>query len=364
MIGEKNINTFFEELLKSDNITDISFNGKDIFVQDNKIGRYKIDHNYSLTDVENYIKQLTYSNNEQFNDENPILDTEYPNLRINAIHKSISPYGITTSLRSSKATLKIDRYNKEIAPQELFLFLEACIKAKLNIIISGITGSGKTELQKYLVGYIDNHEKIVMIEDTLDTHIKEIYPNKDIFSWQTNNKIDKNITFDDLIKASLRNNPDWIIISETRGSEAYSMLKSILSGHNIITTIHSNDCKGSIERIVHLCKENNNLDQYLLGNMASDLFDIGIHLNQELTSDGIKRMIVEVVEYCGYNNRGAVINKLFSRSNKVKKEYTNFQYEEEFEYGKVSKKLFDKLARKKVLSENVNIFLKEEYYER
>lgn len=291
MDDKKNVNIFFGELLQRENITDISFNGTDIYVQDNKVGRYKVDNNYNKEDIENYIKQLTYSNNEQFNDENPILDTEHPNLRINAVHKSISPYGITASLRSSKATLKIDKYNKEIAPPELFSFLEACIKAKLNIIISGITGSGKTELQKYLVGYINNFEKIVMIEDTLDTHIKEIYKEKDIFSWQTNNKIENPISFNDLIKAGLRNNPDWIIISETRGSEAYSMLKSILIGHSIITTIHSNDCKGSIERVIHLCKEHNNLDQFLLGSMATDLFDIGIHLNQELTPTGIKRTL-------------------------------------------------------------------------
>ena len=119
----------------------------------------------------------------------------------------------------------------------IFALLKASIKSGANVIISGKTGSGKTEMQKYLVGFIEENEKIIIMEDTLDTHLKEIYPNKDILSWQINTKLDKPILFNDLIKAGLRNNPNWIIISETRGSEAYSMLKSCLSGHHIITTI-------------------------------------------------------------------------------------------------------------------------------
>lgn len=363
MNEKKLINCFFDELLKNESITDISFNGTNFYVQDNKIGRYKLDCDFDKEDIENYIKQMTYSNNEQFNDENPILDTEYPNIRINAVHKSISSYGMTTSLRSSKPTL-IENFDKEMAPKELFSFLDACIKAKLNIIISGITGSGKTELQKYLVGSIKDNEKIIIIEDTLDTHIKEIYKDKDIFSWKTNTKLEKEITFDDLIKAGLRNNPDWIIISETRGREAYSMLKSILSGHNIITTIHSNDCKSSIERIIHLSKEHNNLDQTLIGNMATDLFDIGIHLNQEETKSGVKRGIVEVVEYTGYDEKGAVVNPLFSITSLVKKENNDYSYTDNFNYGKISEKLFNKFSRKKALNKNIEMFIKEEYYEK
>lgn len=58
-----------------------------------------------------------------------------------------------------------------------------------------------------------------------------------------------------------------------------------------------------LKRIIHLSKEHNNLDQSLIGNMATDLFDIGIHLNQEETKDGVKRAIVEVVEYIGYDEK-------------------------------------------------------------
>jgi len=358
------MNEIIEELMVDPSVTDISFNGKEIWVQHNQKGRYRIEHDIQKEDVENYIKQLTYSNNEEFNDENPILDTEYPNLRVNAIHKSVAPYGNTLSLRLSKPSLKINNYDKEIAPKVLFDFLETCIKANLNILISGKTGSGKTELQKYLTGFINDKEKIVLIEDTLDTHIKNIYPKKDILSWQINKKLEQPILFDDLIKAALRNNPDWIIISETRGSEAYDMLKSILSGHKIITTIHSNNCKNSVERLIHMCKEKYQLDQKLLGSMISELFDIGIHLSHTVDDKGIKRFIVEVVEYVSYDNFGAKVNPIFKRNEIVKNDNGIISYDSNYVYGKITKDLFTKMAMNHALTDKVNRFVKEEYYEK
>lgn len=356
-------NDILKKYFKDKNITDISFNGKEIYVQDNVKGRYKIKESVDASDVEKYIKQITYQNNQQFNDEQPILDTEFPNLRINAVHKTLSPYGITASWRSSVPTLKITNYDSKVAPKSVFSLLEACIKSSCNVIISGKTGSGKTEMQKYLVGFIKYNEKIIIMEDTLDTHLKEIYPNKDILSWQINTKLDKPILFNDLIKAGLRNNPDWIIISETRGSEAYSMLKSCLSGHHIITTIHSNNAKSNVERIIHMCKEEYNLDQNLLGNMICDNFDIGIHLDHYIDELGVKRFVSEVVEYVSYGRGGTVINPLFTRTTTITKRNGRFFYDVSYKYGKMTQRLFDKLASAKVLNSEVERFIKEEYYE-
>ena len=352
-----------EKYFSNKNITDISLNGKEIYVQDNKKGRYKIPEEISPNDVEKYIKQITYQNNQQFNDEQPILDTEFPNLRINAVHKTISPYGITASWRSSVPSLKINNYDSKIAPKVVFSLLEACVKSSCNILISGKTGSGKTEMQKYLVGFIPENEKVIIMEDTLDTHLKEIYPNKDILSWQINTKLEHPILFNDLIKAGLRNNPDWIIISETRGSEAYSMLKSCLSGHHIITTIHSNNAKSNVERIIHMCKEEYNLDQNLLGNMICDNFDIGIHLDHYIDEFGVKRFVSEVVEYVSYGKNGTIINPLFSRVTSITKRNGRFFYDTSYKYGKITERLFNKLASAKVLNNEIEKFIKEEYYE-
>lgn len=357
---EEILNKYFQD----HNITDISFNGKDLYIQDNIKGRYKSKECVPAKTVEQYIKQISYENNRQFNDEFPILDTEFPNLRINAIHNSISPYGVTVSWRSSTPTLKIKDYDNTVAPMCVFSLLESCIKAKCNVIISGKTGSGKTELQKYLVGFIDNNDKIIIMEDTLDTHLKEIYRAKDIFSWQINQKLEKPIMFDDLIKAGLRNNPDWIILSETRGSEAYTMLKSALSGHHIITTIHSDNAKNNVERLIHLCKEDFNLDQVLLGSMICDNFDLGIHLDYFIDSDGVKRFISQIVEYVSYDKYGTVINPLFTRQVITTKKGNKFEYQLNYQYGKISKRLFEKMANSMVLNSNIEKFVNEEYYEK
>ena len=140
------------------------------------------------------------------------------------------------------------------------------------------------------------------------------------------------------------------------------MLKSCLSGHHIITTLHSMDAKSNVERLIHMCKEKYDLDQQLLGSMICDNFDIGIHLDYEIDSDGVKRYISEVVEYVKYGENGTVINQLFKRVVKIKKIGGSYKYDVGYEYGKMSKKLFDKLANEKAINPLIDRFVKEEYY--
>lgn len=356
-------NEVLKKLLKDKNVTDISFNGTSVYYQDNEKGRVKFEGDIDVSSVFNYIKQLANESNEEFNDEFPILDAEEPNLRINAVHQSIAPGNITLSLRSSKPELKIKHYDDAIAPKEVFKLLNTCVRAKSNILISGITGSGKTELQKYLVGSIRKTDKIVLIEDTMDSHIKEIYPEKDIFSWKSNEKLSRPIDFDTLIKAGLRNNPDWMIISESRGSEAYSMLKSALSGHHIITTLHSNNASSNVERLIHMCKEKYDLDQKLLGSMICENFELGIQVDYEITEKGVHRYISEIVEYIKYGNNGVVVNKLFSREQRVEKIEDEYKYYVEYKYGKMSRKLFEKIRNEKLINKNIEIFIDENMYD-
>lgn len=329
-------------------------------MQDNEKGRYKADKSVEQLIVDNFLKQLTYESNKEFTFEEPILNLDYKNIRINAIHHSLSPYGTTASFRRSLPELKLKGKVDKLAPKKIFDLLDACIKSKCNILISGKTGSGKTELQKFLVQYIEDSEKIILIEDVLDTHLKEIYPEKDIFNWKVNESIDKPIDFEELIKAGLRNNPTWILISEVRGAESYQMIKSGLSGHNIITTLHSINASSNIERLIHLCKEKYNLDQVLLGKIIADVFDIGIHLDYE-TSNGIERFIVEIVEYESYSEKGTKVNTLFKKEIKVNKVGKEYVYSPTYFYGKISRKLFNKLVNSKSLMEEIQDFVKEEY---
>lgn len=360
-------------ILKDKDVTDVSYNGQDVYVQHNKKGRYKFSSAVSNTTIENFVKDVANPLNEYFNVEHPILDCEIPDiysptqkavLRLNAVHESISPYGNTAAIRITQPELRLTRDDRVFASEQIFDLIETMIRGNLNILISGRTGSGKTELQKYLVGNIRDAETIVLIEDTKDTDLKDLYPKKNISSWITNNKIEPSIDFDTLIRASLRNNPDWIIISETRGSEAYSMIKSGLSGHKIITTLHSDSAESNIDRLIHMCKEKYDLDQKLLGKMITNVFDIGIHIDYDITTSGTKRYICEIVEYRDYTDRGVVTNPIFTlKLQPVKQKDGTLKYERVGINGKISKELFDKLAKKKVLSNNIEQFIEEDYYE-
>lgn len=363
-----------KEILKDEDVTDISFNGKGIFIQNNKKGRYHFSDLVSERTVESFIKDNTNSLNLPFSVEDPIVDCEIKDiytpqhdkvLRLNAVQESISPYGNTLSLRITQPKLRLTEGDDKFAPKEVFKLLEAMIRGNLNMLISGRTGSGKTELQKFLIKNIRDVETIVLIEDTKDTNLKGLYPEKNITSWITNPGIKRPIDFDVLIKASLRNNPDWIIISETRGSEAYSMIKSGLSGHKIITTLHSDSAETNIDRLIHMCKEKYDLDQLLLGQMITSVFDIGVHIDYDVTEDGIIRYVCEIVEYNGYNELGADVNKIFEVAlQPVKNQNGELTYQRVYKYGKISQELFSKLAKKKVLTPEISKFIKEDYYEK
>ncbi|MBS3199006.1 CpaF/VirB11 family protein [Turicibacter bilis] len=299
--------SFLEDILSNENVTDISYNGKDIYVQDNTKGRYKYHQTFTEEEVDILINKISNSINRECNASYPVLDAEYPRLRVNATAKTIAPYGRTFSLRSVRPRLAFDPKKVAYTPQEIFDLLGALVQSKANFVVSGITGSGKTELQKWLIGQIPDNQKIITSEDTLEMFLKELFPKKDIMSYRTTNSF----THTDVVKLALRNNPDWIIIAETRGSEAYSLIKAGQTGHHVITTLHSMSADQSVDRFIHMCKEEYDLDTLLLGKLISNVFSIGIHLEQEVTDQGVQRYISQIVQYENYDQNGVIFSPLY-----------------------------------------------------
>lgn len=298
---------FLEDILSNENVTDISFNGKDIYVQDNIKGRYKYHQTFTEEEVDILINKISNSINRECNASHPVLDAEYPRLRVNATAKTIAPYGRTFSLRSVRPRLAFDPKKVAYTPQLIFDLLGALVQSKANFVVSGITGSGKTELQKWLIGQIPNNQKIISSEDTLEMFLKDLFPEKDVMSFRTTH----HITHTDIVTLALRNNPDWIIIAETRGSEAYSLIKAGQTGHNVITTLHSMSADQSVDRFIHMCKEEYDLDTLLLGKLISNVFSIGIHLEQEITDQGVQRFISQIVQYEDYSQNGVIYSPLY-----------------------------------------------------
>lgn len=310
--------SFLSPYLNDEHITDVSYNGKEMFVQHNKNGRYKAEYQPSHDEVLSLGKRIADIQGKEFTDSEPILDTEIAFFRVNFIHHAVSPAGCTFAIRVSKPKLAIQDLTL-LANEDVAQLLNVLIQAEMNTIISGRTGSGKTELQKLLVGFIQDSKKITLIEDTMDSHIKALYPEKDVNSWRTltDSTRENKITYNDLIKAGLRNNPDWMIIAETRGSEAYDMLESALTDHSIITTIHAKRAEAIPSRLISMIGQKYNINEFLLGKDIANTLRIGIYMSIEETNEGLRRFIREIVEFTDFNEEGIQYIPLYQ----VKSEY-------------------------------------------
>lgn len=293
------IETSFLKNAFTSTTTDVYYNGKDIFAQDNYKGRFNLNIKVSEMEVYELIKKIANYMLKNFSTQNPVLDVAFGNYRLSAVHPSLARFEnkkVTTfSLRKISPTLKIKENDQYLAPIEVQVLLKILIQCYQSIIISGTTGSGKTELQKFLVSYMHENDRIILIEESYETYLKEIYPSMDITSWIIN----QNSNLSQLIKLALRNNPDWIIVAETRGNEAYDMINSVLTGHPIITTIHSEGAKHNLSRIVQMCKKDIEFDEKIMTQTIAKNLKIGVHI--EKIYDENKKMFIrrisEIVEY-------------------------------------------------------------------
>jgi len=306
-----------DEIMDDPTITDISYNGKSLWVQSNLYGRYLYKRQIGKEEAYIITEKIAMQAQKQFNIVNPILDVEYETIRINAIHETISPEGRSFSIRILKIENKITEFNYP-APDKVFRFLMEMMKKRSNIIISGQTGSGKSELQKYLINSIPKNDKIVVISDNNELKLNKIYPEKDIYTWvvRVENFSQTNIDFSDLIKPALRYNPEWLIISESRGKESFDMINAATTGHNIITTLHASSAKDIPLRLLNMCTEKNtNINEKTLLKNIYNIIDLGIQMTTKFNVD--KTITREISEIVFFNNENDVIKIYDSNSGEI-----------------------------------------------
>jgi pilus assembly protein CpaF len=171
--------------------------------------------------------------------------------RVNAIIPPLALDGTLLSIRRFGArplTIKDLLANKAFTP-EMVSFLQACIKARVNIIISGGTGSGKTTLLNALSANIPDDERVATIEDAAELRLQQPH----VVRMETrppNIEGEGEVGTRDLVRNALRMRPDRIIIGECRGPEALDMLQAMNTGHEgSMTTIHANDTRDAISRL-------------------------------------------------------------------------------------------------------------------
>ena len=299
--------SFLKDLLIDSDVTDISYNGAFIFYLHNFKGRQKLKETISEDKARDFIRQIANLCEKQFSIQTPTLDVSVGRFRINAIHQSIAKRNnegrINFSIRIA-STKPIITDESTFLNAELISLFKVLLRSNVSIAIGGITGSGKTEFQKYLISSLPDNSRIIVIDNVLELDNLNI-ENLDINIWQVDEK-NKEASIQLLVKNALRSNPDWLIVAESRGKEMVEVLNSAMTGHPIITTFHAFDIESMPKRMARMVMMNEQKQDYEM--VLEDInynFRFYVYLKREINGDDkVLRYISEVAEIDekGYKN--------------------------------------------------------------
>lgn len=289
---------FLSPLLSDPGVTDISYNGVDIFYLHNEYGRCKSNIELSQNDAKSFLRHISNISEQQFSYTNPILDVSFDKYRLNAVYSNIgrinNDRGFTFSIRIASSELKINEHNDSIPLKVINILKEALDKGD-SIVIGGRTGTGKTELQKYLLSSLRPKTRIVVIDNVLELGLNKNFSHLDLNIWQADEK-NKYTNIQSLVKNALRSNPDWLIVAESRGEEMIDVLNSVMSGHPIITTIHTYDVETMPSRMSRMVLMNEKKMDYK--DVLKDIYmhiPIYIYMEREIVDDKVKRYISKIM---------------------------------------------------------------------
>ncbi|MBI1492604.1 CpaF family protein [Halocynthiibacter styelae] len=245
-----------EPLLKDDSVNDILVNGpQQIFVErDGKLEISPItfkDERHLLRIIDKIVSAV----GRRVDESNPYVDARLADgSRFNAMVPPVAVDGSLVSIRKfKKDKLAIDDLVGFGAfTEEMAAYLQAAVSTRLNIIVSGGTGSGKTTTLNALSSFIDNAERILTIEDTAELQLQQTHVGR-MESRPPNVEGKGEVSPRDCLKNALRMRPDRIIVGETRGEEVIDMLQAMNTGHDgSMTTIHANSARDGISRLENM----------------------------------------------------------------------------------------------------------------
>lgn len=303
------------ELLDDKQITEIMVNGKDeIYIElDGQIIKDEstsfINDDHIIRTIQRMIQPL----GRTIDTSNPMVDARLEDgSRLNAVIPPLSLKGPVLTIRKFKDELaNIDDFLRSGAlTPYMARFLEACVQAKLNIIICGGTGGGKTTLLNVLSSFISNDERIITIEDAAELKLEQEH----VISLETrltNYEGQGEVTIRDLVRNSLRMRPDRIIVGEVRGKEAFDMLQSMNTGHNgSLTTMHANSPADALNRLeTMILMSGMEIPIKAIREYIENAIDIVIHIQR--LADG-KRKVVSICEVVGFKNDAIELKEIFS----------------------------------------------------
>src|SRR5207342_1270296 len=242
-----------ERLLADESVTEIMVNGPyDIWIErGGRLSQSDVVFNDEWH-LRRIINKMVAQVGRRIDESSPMVDARLPDgSRVNAVIPPLSLSGPLITIRKfSRKRLTLDDMIKMgTLSQETVEFLQRCIKAQLNMLISGGTGSGKTTLLNALSTAIPNEERIVTIEDAAELQMAQRHVLR-LEARPPNIEGEGHIPIRDLVRNSLRMRPDRIIVGEVRGAEALDMLQAMNTGHDgSLSTVHSNSPRDGLHRI-------------------------------------------------------------------------------------------------------------------
>ena len=302
-----------DSLIQDDELEEIMIIGinKPVYVYHRKHGMMKTNIRYDdeqeLTDL---IDSMARQINRRIDKESPILDGRLSDgSRINATIPPVSADGPSLTIRKFKKDplTIIDLINSKTLSLELAAFLWLCFDGlgvrSANAIISGGTSSGKTTTLNALASFINPKERIITIEDTLELQI----PHEHVIRMETRPSNVENkgeLTMNDLVKNSLRQRPDRIIVGEVRAEEAITLFTALNTGHSGFGTLHSNSARETITRLT--------TNPMSVPKKMIQAIDFIIMQKRIYTPSGVSyRRISEVAEVVGSEEGVIQLNKIF-----------------------------------------------------
>jgi pilus assembly protein CpaF len=302
-----------EPLLADETITEIMVNGSQSIYIERKGMIEKVNTTFESDEhLMRIIDRIVAPLGRRIDESSPYVDARLPDgSRVNAIIRPLSLVGPVLTIRKfAKTPLTVENMIDfgTITP-EAIEFLKACVIARLNAIVSGGTGSGKTTFLNILSGFIPNRERIITIENAAELQLRQEHV-VTLESRPPNIEGKGEVSIRDLVINSLRMRPDRIIVGECRGGEALDMLQAMNTGHDgSLTTIHSNSPRDTLARLETMTlMAGMDLPLKAIREQVASAINLIIH--QERMKDG-SRKIVNIAEVQGMEGDVIVMSDIF-----------------------------------------------------
>lgn len=303
-----------EPLMRDPEVTEIMINDtRNVIVERNgrmAFAGFSFSNPAELTTLTERILELACGA-AALNPEQPYVDLTLPDgSRVNIVSPPLTSQGPCLTIRkfpTHRLTLE-DLVQRGMLDRKMAYFLNACVLGRMNIVISGGTGSGKTTLMNALASVVPRSERIVTIEDTAELLIA--HPNSVRMRTQTRTPASAGISARDLVANALRMRPDRIILGECRRGEAFDMVQAMNTGHEgSMTTLHANSARDALARLETLCLMSGiELPLAAVRRQISSSLDLIVQIKRFRDS---KRRVVSINEVGGMEGETITMQDIF-----------------------------------------------------